>query len=412
MISVFDFAAGLLRTGKKCQAASDWPNFHSNRFEWFDRKERVIVCAGSEYDRTHPEECDRQQFSDHRRTVSQHKSKGRNTIGLVILRAFDIEAGQSDERRIFRATIWAGVWMQTNRIDQFYDVAFSVRKMMANRLWRTPRTIRRFRKSLRSPHRSSIWQHIITISQSWPIGISMLSSKSDLPYKWAQQFKTWTWFTSFSLCFHADDVSDSDGKTHLNYNHRIQVNENISSLFVYFLFIILDAEQEGVTAVESYGLKLAESVRFPPSIVPKAKLIYRDLKAREELENTVTNSEAQPLHQSPCSYYHLISDHSKERPTKMFGSGGELGRVAHQSIEHRTKCCVGSNDWYAKSVRTKWCRSQSTEYQVFDNDIEQNWRSGQRHRRFRLYDWQCFVQFVQWYRERIAQLWNCECDAG
>lgn len=42
-----------------------------------------------------------------------------------------------------------------------------------------------------------------------------------------------------------------------------------------------------MTAVESYGLKLAESVRFPPSIVPKAKLIYRDLKAREELENTV-----------------------------------------------------------------------------------------------------------------------------
>lgn len=54
-----------------------------------------------------------------------------------------------------------------------------------------------------------------------------------------------------------------------------------------FVFIFWPIKQEGVTAAESYGLKLAESVRFPPSIVPKAKLIYRDLKTREERENIV-----------------------------------------------------------------------------------------------------------------------------
>lgn len=43
-----------------------------------------------------------------------------------------------------------------------------------------------------------------------------------------------------------------------------------------------------MAAVDSYGLRLAESVRFPPSIVPKAKLIYRDLKEREERENVVS----------------------------------------------------------------------------------------------------------------------------
>lgn len=180
----------------------------------------------------------------------------------------------------------------------------------------------------------------------------------------------------------------------------------------FSFIIILDVEQEGVTAVESYGLKLAESVRFPPSIVPKAKLIYRDLKAREELEDTVRNSEVQSLHQSPCSHYHLISGHSTERPTQMFGSGWKFGCVANQWIEHRAKCCVGSDDWSAKPFQTKWCHSQSTEFQIFHNDIEQNWRSGQRRRRFRLHDWQSFVQFVQWYRERVTKLRNWECNAG
>lgn len=85
-----------------------------------------------------------------------------------------------------------------------------------------------------------------------------------------------------------------------------------------------------MTAVASYGLKLAESVRFPPSIVPRAKLIYRDLKASEELENTVRTI----FHSDAPPFFTLtifsIADYSTQRSTQMFGTGKEFGLITNQ----------------------------------------------------------------------------------
>lgn len=72
----------------------------------------------------------------------------------------------------------------------------------------------------------------------------------------------------FSLCFNADEHCDANGMNHMKFNHRIG---------------------EGVTINESYGLKLAETVRFPTSIISKAKEIYRELETQCDFDDVECN---------------------------------------------------------------------------------------------------------------------------
>lgn len=68
------------------------------------------------------------------------------------------------------------------------------------------------------------------------------------------------------MSFSADEINSDDGIIHLQFNHRIS---------------------EGTTTVESYGLKLADTIRFPRPIVPRAKKIYQELKISEEFSENV-----------------------------------------------------------------------------------------------------------------------------
>lgn len=86
-----------------------------------------------------------------------------------------------------------------------------------------------------------------------------------------------SYFNAVNLCLNAEEIL-TNNERHLKYNYSIQ---------------------EGVTNIESYGLALAKTIRFPLSIVPRAEDIYREIKNSED--GTEVNHTVHP--QRHCSKF-------------------------------------------------------------------------------------------------------------